>query len=110
MGKMTSKNNYCNLCMSCAFDCKRSRDINECENYSEMISIKELNKMIREQNVNLKRLCKSNNLKYYMMINYLKCKFPMKYKYYKILFDRLHEREEYEQYLESYSESVVFGV
>ncbi len=91
---------YCNYCISCKHDCKRKININECVNYTKAITLDEYRKMIREQNANIRRLCKENNLKYYIMSKMLKGKTPMKFKYATILDEHLFEKEEYLPYID----------
>lgn len=93
-------NRICTLCMSCKNDCKRIAKIKECENYVKAMTLSEYNKEIRVQNINIKRLCKEHGLKYYMMKKMLNGKELFKYKYRKILEDRIFEKLEYLPYME----------
>lgn len=91
---------FCDYCLSCMNDCRRYTCNTPCENYVKAIPIDELNEIIRYQNVNLRRFCKDNNLKLYILQDMLKGKIPPIYKYLKLLSDRLMEKEEYLPYLE----------
>lgn len=91
---------YCSLCLSCINDCKRVSNIKECENFSLGTTLSEFKDEIRNQNVNLKRLCKENGLKYWVLMQMLNGKREFTYKYRMILEGRLTEKEEYLPYLE----------
>lgn len=95
---MTEK--FCNYCLSCEFDCKRRTNTNECVNYSKAIDLDEYREIIRELNVNIRRLCKENNLKYHIMLAMLKGKQVFKFKYRKILESHIYEKECYLPYVE----------
>ena len=87
-------------CLRCRESCK---DIEfnltgECNNFTERMSLKEINKEIRRLNINVKRECKKNNLKYGKMKDMLLGKRHMKFSYYKALEDRIMEKEEYIKY------------
>ena len=91
---------YCSKCMTCIHDCKVHEDIKTCVNHVEMISLDEINEMVREQNVNIRRFCKDNDLKYYILMDMLKGKKNFKYKYYYLVIDRLKERSDYLPYID----------
>lgn len=91
---------FCDYCLSCRHDCKRKSNINECVNYTKAITLDEYKEMIREQNTNIRRLCKDKNLKYYIMLDILKGKMPMKFKYAAILDEHLFEKNEFLPYVD----------
>lgn len=93
-------------CLKCANTCLNvcnMFDIEYCSNYRERYSLIELSKQLKVQNVDLRRLCKDNGLKYRYMIDMLKGKVHMKFKYYACLEDRLCE-DEFEKYTERFDE------
>lgn len=98
VGEMAER--FCDYCFSCKHDCKRKININECVNYARAIDLHEYNQMIKNQNTNIRRLCKENNLKYHIMLSMLKGKQVFKYKYREILERRLFEKEEYLPYID----------
>jgi hypothetical protein len=87
-------------CLTCKNGCQSFEFIinGNCENYKERITLNEINREIRIQNINIRKLCKDNNLKYYIMVDMLKNKIVLSYKYYIALENRIFEKEEYLKY------------
>ena len=96
-GKIINEN-----CLKCANSCPdvTYRFIENCPYYAERYSLNVLNKQLSMQNVNLRRLCKDNGLKYHYMKQMLNGKLHMKFKYYVTLKERLEEIEESAEYIE----------
>ena len=92
---------FCGLCLCCENDCKSKTYMEECQNYVEAISLNDINEMIKDQNTNIRRLCKENNLKYHIMTDMLKGKRVMKFKYRYFLEQILLEKEEFIPYLDT---------
>lgn len=99
------KEYFCDYCLDCENDCKRKSNVTECINYNKGYTIDEYNEMIREQNVNIRRLCKENNLKLYIMLDMLKGQKIFKYKYRKILESRILEKNIWIKYMEEGAET-----
>lgn len=76
-----------------------------CNDYKKRMSLKEINRAIKKHGINIKRLCKENNLKYFKMKDMLKNKMIMKFKYYKPLEERICEKideeKEYKRFMEA---------
>jgi hypothetical protein len=86
------------LCKTCQNDCKNHiKDNNSCEHYVKGRSMSEYLQLIREENINIKRLCKENRfgkqLDSKLMWKMLKGKIDMLYKYRIILENHLYEDE-----------------
>lgn len=89
-----------NRCSSCIYGCKNEvPESKNCVNYEQGLSLEELNDEIRNQNVNLKRLCKSHYLQYGKMKDMLSGKMDMHFKYRYFLMKRLEEKTIYIDYL-----------
>lgn len=72
-------------------DCKN--EINEqerCKNRQSREDINEISNMLKEENVNLYKLCTNYNLKLYILMDALRGNRLLPYKYYICLMDRLH--------------------
>lgn len=87
-------------CLSCKHGCISFEFIlnGECNNYEHRISLKEIKDEIREQNINIRKLCKDNNLKYWVMMDMLRNKLALSFRYYSALEDRIFEKDEYIKY------------
>jgi hypothetical protein len=73
---------------------------NDCENYKLGITIEEYNSMIRELNLNIKKVCNKYGVSNNCMLNMLHGKQIMTYKYRTILNSVIFEKPEYLPYLE----------
>lgn len=94
-------------CLSCRMGCidlEFSLNNGVCEHYSHRLSLDEINKEIRWQNIDVKRICKENNLKYGIMKDMLRNRIAISYKYYLILEMRIMEKREYDIYVERFSD------
>lgn len=93
------------LCDICIHNCKQNK--NECDNYEPMVDkeeLEELNYEIRRQNLNIKRFCKKENLKLFVLKDMINGKIPFTYKYlYKINL-RLNEKDEWIRYIDKYKD------
>ena len=63
----------CNLCYACKFDCVHllHEPIDRCINYEKGITRKEYLELIREENLDLKKLCNKNKLSLNIMYKML---------------------------------------
>jgi hypothetical protein len=78
-------------CQNCIYDCKNAVDENvNCNNKNTGLDINEINRLLREENVNLSRLCDNYSLKLYIMLDMLRGNRFLQLKYYTCLMDRLH--------------------
>jgi hypothetical protein len=94
---MIDKNVYAR-CRICINDCKNYKNNDDlCDNYIQGKSMAEYLSLIREENINIKRLCKENKfnkqLDSKLMWQMLKGKMCMLYKYRMILENHLYEDE-----------------
>jgi len=89
-------------CLSCRNSCvdMEFNVTGTCIHYKKRMSLREINRETKEQNINIRKLCKKCNLKYYKMKDMLQNKMIMKFKYYIALENRILEREEYAKYME----------
>lgn len=71
----------------------------KCENYSQRMTLKEINREIKKQNINIKRLCNDYGLSRNLMYEMLKNKRLFKYSYYMAIEERIMESEDYIPYL-----------
>lgn len=70
-----------NSCSKCINDCDQFSENERCENFKEAKSIAEYNRIIKEQNKNLHKLCNKYELKYSELTKMLRYKSRMKFKY-----------------------------
>ena len=92
-------------CLSCRMGCidlEFNLNNGVCEHYSHRLSLDELKSELQKQNVNLRKLCKDNNLKYGIMKDMLRNRLALSYKYYLILEMRIMEKSEYDIYVERF--------
>lgn len=100
------KNDINPRCLKCANTCLNVCNMfndNSCDNFRERYSLNKLNEQLKIQNVDLRRLCKDNGLKYKYMMDMLNGKIHMKFKYYACLEDRLCE-DEFDEYITRFDE------
>lgn len=88
-------NNLPYQCQSCIYNanCPNIRNMNDtsdCDNYEITIELNDLIKMLNEQNVNISSFAKKYDLKYEYLMQMLKGKMLLNYKYYWFLCKRLH--------------------
>ena len=95
MSKYTKREKYCNLCFSCKFGCKSVDIIEHCQNYSRGFSRFEYLDFIRENKVNLRKLCDKNNLSLNKMMDMLNGRLVMHYKYAYHIDSIIFEKTEY---------------
>lgn len=91
---------YCELCLNCIHDCKRYKNIKQCDNFQKALPLSFYKEEIKKQNINLHKLCRKYKLKYSIMMAMLKGNRPLTYKYRMALEERIFEKEEYLPYLE----------
>ena len=93
---------FSRVCESCVHDCKSyiMYSKNDCENYSMGISIEEYNAIIRELNLNIKKVCNKHGISNNCMLNMLHGKQILTYKYRTVLNSVIFEKPEYLPYLE----------
>lgn len=92
-------NKQCESCRNCCPNF--SDEPEECKNYSRRMTLKEINKEIKKQNINIKRICNDYNLSRNLMYEMIKGRRTMKYTYYCALEDTLLENDEYIPHLEA---------
>lgn len=92
-------------CLSCKHGCPDFEFVltGNCTHYEHRMSLKEINEEIRFQGINLRKLCKNYNLKYYIMQDMLKNKLVLSFKYYHILELAINENLEYNKYVERFN-------
>lgn len=95
------KEKYSRVCESCVHDCMEyiMYSKNDCENYKIGIDVQEYKDMIKELNVNIKKVCNKNGLSNNCMMNMLSSRQPLTFKYRKVLDSVLFEKEEYLPYI-----------
>ena len=105
--KLTLKVPY--LCSSCCNDCKGiiRDDTCDCINYVRAIETNDLIDKLKYYNVDLDRFCKDYNLKKEFLMEMLKGRMYLKYKYYICLCKRLHiegfdEFDKYKSFFDNY--------
>lgn len=98
---MSINKNYCPYCVTCINDCKRISNINHCDNYHKAKEVSEYIEIIKDLNVNLKRLCNEKKLKYHILLDMLNCKRLFLYKYRYILEQKLYEKDIFLPYIDS---------
>jgi hypothetical protein len=109
MAKQNQREKYCDLCYACIHDCKEIEPITKCENFIKGYTRQQYSAMIREDNVDVKRLCDKKRLSYNYMMRMLNGKMHLKYKYRLALNSRLGEVEEYLPYVDKFEREVVNG-
>ena len=89
-------------CLSCRQCCPdfQLQVTGKCENYSRRMTLKEINREIKKQKINIKRLCNDYGLSRNLMYEMLKNKRVFKYSYYIALEERIMESEDYIPYIE----------
>lgn len=96
-------NNLPYICMSCCYNANcteinKKTDTDDCNNYERAIELNELIKMLNKLNVNLDSFCKKYNLKKEFLIQMLKGKMLIKYRYYIAILHRVHIIDEFSEY------------
>jgi len=81
-------------CINCQFDCPDFVS-GDCENYKVGRNINEYVEIIRNENVNLHRLCDKFSLKHSVLIESLKNKRRLNFKYRSALENYLYESNEW---------------
>jgi len=94
------------LCFNCVNDCKSQENFTQCINFKKGLSAVEYWKLIKEQNINLRKLCDKNNLKLNIMLDMLNNQIHFTYKYRYVLKLALYEKEEYLMYIDKFSEVI----
>jgi len=95
-----TKHLQCLSCKNGCIDLEFEMNNGTCVNYVNRMSLNEIKREIRVQNINLRKLCKDYNLKYSMLKEMLNNKLALSYKYYCVLEMRINEKDEYVEYLE----------
>lgn len=88
-------------CLTCRMGCVDFEFAltGKCIHYEKRLSLREIDIEIKIQNINIKRLCVENNLKYHIMKDMLNNKLALSYKYYYVLEKRIMEKEIYLEYI-----------
>lgn len=97
-GYKSEKIKVCTLCHTCQFNCKVVEPLGTCQFYKRGYNRFEYKREIEIQQVNLKKLCNTYNLKLNIMLDALRGRIEMPYKYRCALNSRLQELEEYLPY------------
>jgi hypothetical protein len=99
-GQNMCKSDKCSVCI---YGCKDMLEVDDsCDNYEVGLSVQELNHVIREYNIDLKKLCSQYYLKYTKMRQMLSCKMDLHYKYRHALMNRINEKTEFLPYVERF--------
>lgn len=98
------KEKLCNLCYSCKFDCVRLlyEPIEKCVNYEKGLTRKEYLEIIREENINLKKLANKNGISLNTLFKMLGGKIHWAYRYRYALDSRIFETYD-TKYLERFN-------
>lgn len=94
---MCKKIKYCVLCRACRQDCKTFERLTDCINFKDAPSMQEYWKIIREENMDLKRIANDYNLSLNTMYKMLHGEIDMTYKYHTVLLSRIEEVEEFDK-------------
>lgn len=89
------------MCYNCQNDCKRmvNNPSSNCVNFVKGYSSAEYWDIIRQDGINLKKLCEKKKLSLNMMYKMLNNKIHFTYKYRVALDSRIHEKHEYDEYI-----------
>lgn len=91
-------------CIDCQHDCKGMvSDIEDCPNRVQRESINELIEMIKEEQVDLIRLCDTYDIKFDYLLRMLRGEEILCYKYYWIIKNRLHMVKDSEEINKEYN-------
>lgn len=90
-------NNSCKFCIN---DCDQYSDNERCEHFKRAKPVSEYIKIIREENRNLHKFCRYNDLKYSELMKMLRYKVRFKYKYRILLENFLYEKDTWIQWIE----------
>jgi len=95
-----------NKCLTCKHGCIDFEYIlnGHCEHYSKRMTLNEIVREIKVQNINLRKLCADNGLKFGKMKEMLSNKLALSYRYYFALEKRILEVEEYVKYMERFAD------
>lgn len=102
MCKHDKREKFCKMCYNCRMDCKKKEEITQCKNFEKGLSSKEYWKLIKQENINLKRLCNDNQLSLNTIYKMLNNKMHWTYKYRYFLEKRLFINEQYEEYYDRF--------
>lgn len=91
-------------CLTCKYGCISFEFLlnGKCNNYSKRMSLRVILDEIREQNINVKKMCTKHGLSYNTMMQMLNNKLALSYKYYFVLEQRIMEKNEYIRFLEDF--------
>lgn len=95
-------NEQCLHCRNCCPDFE-FKVKGKCDNFSARMTLKEINREIKKQNINIKKLCDDYNLSRNLMYAMLKNKRIFKFSYYVAIEERILESDEYIPYFEDVS-------
>lgn len=102
MSTKQTRERFCSLCYTCKNDCKKKSELRECEFYTKGYTRKEYLELIREQNLNIKKLCDKTGIGRNTLFKMLNGKLPLTYKYRYFLDLAIFEKEEWIQYYERF--------
>ena len=103
-GKREERLYYDSRCYGCQNDCKSIDPVYKCPHFKQGYTISQYKAMIREDNINLKKLCDKHGLCYNTMMKMLSGKWNITFKYRKCLDEALFEKEEYCHFMEKEEE------
>lgn len=93
----------CDKCYACVHSgCKQVEPLDYCENFKKGYSKSEYKQFIREQNLNLKKICDRHNLSYNYLMKMLNGKINFSYRYRVMLDSVIFEKEEYLPYIDKF--------
>jgi hypothetical protein len=95
-------------CVDCMYDCKNEIEPNkDCINKKVRMELNEIITLLKEENVNMKKLCDSYGLKLYILIEMLRGNLILNFKYYTAILDRLHMVKNSEEINKEYQQMKV---
>ena len=86
-------------CINCKYDCKNECDL-KCNDKRYRESVNEIIDLLKENNVNLLRLCEDYGLKLNILLEMLQGNMILNYKYYTVINSRIEEYDSWTPYLE----------
>ena len=107
--KTYTREKLCPTCYLCKFDCKSTEDMSKCVNFKKGHTATEYKDMIKNSNLNLRKLCDKNNLKLNYMYKMLREEQHFSYKYRHTLDCALFEKNEYLEYVDKFEKDAANG-
>ena len=100
--KKYEKKLVCQLCYACQENCKQLEPIEKCEFFKRGLTRHEYLNYIRQDNINVRKLCDKAGLSYNVMMRMLNGSLQFKYSYRYALDERVYEKQEYLPYIEKW--------